>query len=400
MTELVPYYRLARRYSLPCLFVMNKCERPEMLDDYRQHLAQRDWPDAAVFAIPRDDAAYEPPADANLDALRHALATLSLPPDEDRQRGTANRTADLSDRLVDQIVSPLRRQRAEVDSLINALRSMETPAPGVDVSPVTQQLQRRLQQRSILYLIGPQRILERARQVPGLLARLPRTTWDLFRGKPVEFPDPTPGTPERDPRELPDFPSAVSEQFQLLQTRIDDLLRSNPTVEAWLGTDGPDSFKATLLDPALGGAIAQQEIEDLNAWLERRWNSNPRDTRLLMSMLKRLPGAKKLSQWSEAAPYLLTIVLATHSALFGHVDLMILGGYTLATWLTERLSNEVSQQARLTNRRIEDRYGELAHEQFERVAAWLDQRTPSPEVVSRIESLTEQLTASGPEVRG
>jgi hypothetical protein len=303
MTELVPYYRLARRYALPCLFVMNKCEQGEMLDDYRKLLAQRDWPDARAYAIPRDDAAWDPPADANLDALRAALA-------------------------------PLSRQRAEVDSLIDALHSMETPPPGVDVSPVTQQLQRRLQQRSVLYLIGPQRILDRARQVPGLLARLPRTTWDLFRGKPVDFPEPEAGGEASDPRALPDFPAVVTEQFALLQTRIDDLLRSNPAVEPWLAGDGPESFDATLLDPALGGAIAQQEIEDLNAWLERRWNSNPRDTRLLMSLLRRLPGAKKLSRWSEAAPYLLTVVLAAHHALFGHVDLMILGGYTLATWLT------------------------------------------------------------------
>ena len=63
---------------------------------------------------------------------------------------------------------------------------------------------------------------------------------------------------------------------------------------------------------------------------------------LLQKLLKHLPGGEKLTQWSEAAPYLLTIVVATHHAFFGHIDLMILGGYTLATWLTERLSNEVA----------------------------------------------------------
>jgi hypothetical protein len=190
----------------------------------------------------------------------------------------------------------------------------------------------------------------------------------------------------------------VTEQFRLLQTKVDDLLRSNATAEGWLEGEGPGTFKETLLDPTLGGAIAQQEIEDLNAWLEHKWNSNPRDTRLLMSLLKRLPGARKLSQWSEAAPYLLAVVLAAHHAVFGHVDLMILGGYTIATWLTERLSNEVTQQARLTNRRISDRFEELAHEQLERVAGWLDGRTPSPEMLSKLERLTEQLTA-GAEVR-
>ena len=61
---------------------------------------------------------------------------------------------------------------------------METPEPGVDVNPMTQQLQRRLQQRSVLYLMGPGRMMERVRQVPGLLVRLPRTLWDtVIRGK-------------------------------------------------------------------------------------------------------------------------------------------------------------------------------------------------------------------------
>ena len=53
---------------------------------------------------------------------------------------------------------------------------METPAPGVDVNPLTRALQRRLQQRSVLYLIGPGRILDRVRQVPMFLARLPHLT--------------------------------------------------------------------------------------------------------------------------------------------------------------------------------------------------------------------------------
>jgi hypothetical protein len=67
-------------------------------------------------------------------------------------------------------------------------------------------------------------------------------------------------------------------------------------------------------------------------------------------------GADKLTQWSEAAPYLLTIVVATHHAFFGHVDLIILGGYSLATWLTERLSNEVAARTRQANRSINDRF--------------------------------------------
>ena len=56
MTELIPYYRLARRYDLSALFVMNKCEEAAVLEDYRRQLADRSWPDAKVFAVPRDDA--------------------------------------------------------------------------------------------------------------------------------------------------------------------------------------------------------------------------------------------------------------------------------------------------------------------------------------------------------
>src|SRR5581483_12244174 len=109
----------------------------------------------------------------------------------------------LMDRLRDQVVSPLRQQRGEADRLIAALRAMETPGVSVDVNPVTEQLQRRLQQRSVLYLMGPGRVLDRVRQVPGLLDRLPRTAWDfVFRGKPVDF---SIAAESADGREVPNF---------------------------------------------------------------------------------------------------------------------------------------------------------------------------------------------------
>ena len=38
MTELLPYYRLASRYALPALYVMNKCEEEAVLQDYRRLL--------------------------------------------------------------------------------------------------------------------------------------------------------------------------------------------------------------------------------------------------------------------------------------------------------------------------------------------------------------------------
>jgi predicted ATPase len=49
MTELIPYYRLARRYDLPSLFVMNKCEEPAVLTDFLHQLADRDFADAHCY---------------------------------------------------------------------------------------------------------------------------------------------------------------------------------------------------------------------------------------------------------------------------------------------------------------------------------------------------------------
>ena len=34
MTELLPYYRLARRYAIPALFVMNKAEEAGVVEDF------------------------------------------------------------------------------------------------------------------------------------------------------------------------------------------------------------------------------------------------------------------------------------------------------------------------------------------------------------------------------
>ena len=139
MIELIPYYRLARRYELAALFVMNKCEEPAVLDDFLRQLSQRDWADAHVFAIPRDDAAYEPPADENLVALRQQL-TEAPPPTS--SAGIRNRVTDVVSRLTDQVLSPLREARKEADQLCAALRAMESPAAGVDVNPIAEELRR------------------------------------------------------------------------------------------------------------------------------------------------------------------------------------------------------------------------------------------------------------------
>jgi hypothetical protein len=94
----------------------------------------------------------------------------------------------------------------------------------------------------------------------------------------------------------------------------------------------------------------------------------------------------------EAAPYLLAAVVATHHAFFGHVDLLILGGYSLATWLTERISNEVASRARETNRAISRRFAELAQAQINRVVTWLDQRAPSAKTLTELQKLADRVS--------
>ncbi|HSV12637.1 MAG TPA: hypothetical protein VLI90_00145, partial [Tepidisphaeraceae bacterium] len=323
--------------------------------------------------------------DVNLAAFREALRREDVATSAD---GNANRVSDVIARLADQVVAPLREARREVDRLTASLRAMEAMPAGVDVNPITQQLQRRLQQRSVLYLIGPQRVLDRVRQVPTMLARLPRATWDwVMRGELPSDIDPKSNGRQGEP---PDFRAALNDQFTVVRSRIDDILRSNPLAERWLN-DNAASYNQSLLDPANAGKIADEEIENLKQWLETRWNATPRDTRVLQALLKYLPGGRQLTRWSEAAPYLLTIAVVTHHAFFGHIDLMVLGGYSLATWLTERISNEVASRTRATNRKIAERFERLAHEQIDRVCAWLDQQAPSERALDRVEHMADEL---------
>jgi hypothetical protein len=399
MTELLPYYRLASRYAVPAIHVMNKCEQQAIADDYANLLRLQLPSDGAgggmaeanrrIFVIPRDDAGYEPPAEQNLPALQERVAKLGPVAPELRAEGLGSRGADLLGRLADQIVTPLREDRKEVDRLLGMLRGMETPVPGVDVNPLTQQLQHRMQQRSVLYLMGPQRILDRVRQAPGLLVRLPRVAWDyVMRGdisaaalnsKPDESRDP------------PNFQTILTDQFAVLQSRLDDTLRSSPMIRRWVADSNPPPWQSALADAKEAGAIAEEELAELKRWLEQRWNSTPRDTRVLESLLKYLPGGKQITRWTEAAPYLLvlTVAVATHH-LLGGADLVVLGGWSLATWLSERVSNEVAAHTRQTNQKITERFARLAHEQIDRICRWLNDHAPAQVAIDQLEAAMER----------
>lgn len=393
MTELLPYYRLCRRWSVPTLFVMNKCQTTDMLDDYRR-LLQREF-DAMtppLFAIARDDATFTVPPEFGLDALRNALQNLPATSASDRAVGQRRRARDLLGRLGDMVIAPMRADRADVDRLAMSVAALQTPPSGVDVNPITRQLQRRLQQRSVLYLMGPGRVLDRIRQMPVLLTRLPRNAWDIvIRGKSASTgEDATAASAARG--QLPDFRATLIDQFIVLQSRIDDILRSSPAGSRWLGVDAA-GFSSATLDRNRAGQIADQELDELKQWLSHRWNATPRDTAMLYRLLKLLPGGEKLAAWSEAAPYLLALVVAAHHAIFGPVDLMVVGGFSLATWLTEKLSNEVASRARATNRRIEDRFSRLARDQIAAAILWIQKQAPPRFDLDKLQSAAESLAA-------
>lgn len=404
MTELLPYYRLAARYALPAVYVMNKCEQQAIAEDYSNLLrlqisgVESASQNRQVFIIPRDDAGYEPQPEQNLQALREKLKQLGPANDQARIEGLSLRGADLLGRLGDQIVLPLRDERKEVDRLLTMLRGMEAPVPGVDVNPLTEQLQHRMQQRSVLYLMGPQRILDRVRQAPNLLVRLPRVAWDYVMRGDVSAAGLSTEKAE-DARRPPDFKTILTDQFAVLQSRLDDTLRSSTMVQRWAAESNPPPWKPALIEASEAGKIADEELAELKRWLEQRWNSTPRDTRVLESLLKYLPGGKQITRWTEAAPYLLvlTVAAATHH-LLGGADLVVLGGWSLATWLTERVSNEVAAHTRQTNQKITERFARLAHEQIDRLCRWLNDRAPSETAINQLEAamdaVREELGAS------
>jgi hypothetical protein len=404
MTELLPYYRLAGRYGSPTIFAMNKTESADVVEDYARQLVMRgDIAENAIagnlFVIARDDAGYEPPAEINLQALRAKLASIELPNAQTRQRASARRVSDALGRLRDQVIAPLRSDRREADRLMLLIRAMESPAVGIDVNPLMSALQRRMQQRSILYLVGPGRMLDRVRQVPGLIARLPRSTWDLLRGGQGNGEGGSDAS--TDAGVAIDIQAVLTDQFAIVQSRIDDVIRSSKRGGQWVDDPGVDNaglddpaaaYAASKLPAEEAGRIADEELDALKKWMSERWNATPRDTAIVKKMIKHLPGGEKLTALSEAAPYLVIAAsaIATH-ALFG-TDILVFGGYSLVTWLTEKVSNEVAAQAKKTNQRIEERFARLAHAQIEKSCQWIASRVPAMAVLDQLEKLADGIS--------
>lgn len=392
MTETMPYLESALARRMPVWFVMNKCEESAVFDDFVSQLVGRGWEEPAVFAIPRDRSEYQPAEGASLEDLRSAIASVARPSGSDLAAGLRARGGELTAELRETVLEPLVRSRAVIDEIRLALESILAPEPGVDVSPVTRRLERRLHERSVLYLAGPGRVMDRVRNLPAALSRMPRGAWDLLaRGAlSTSGAPPEAGPGSGGSREEPDYGSVITDQFMIIQSRIEDILRSRPESAAWTERDR-EGFERTRIDPSEAAEAANRELQDLRKWLSERWDSTPRDTRILRKMLGALPGGEKLTQWSEAAPWVLALILSVHGAFLGPVDLLILGGFGLASWAGEKLSNEVSARARETNRAITRDFHVLVRRQIDQTLRWVESKAPESEQITRAADLADRI---------
>ncbi len=382
MTELMPYYRLSQRYGLPTLFVMNKAEDRGVAEDFEKQLKSLGFESPRVFIQPRDDSTFVAPERQSIADLRHTLETIQRAPTHAWDKGLTARANDVAARVNDQVIEPLRELRKQADAAIGALREMRAAESGIDVDPMTRQLRKRMQQRSILYLVGPERMLERLKQTPALLARLPRSTLDLFRGKPsapVADSEPMPSKAE-----LPNFPTMVADQFAVAQEKIADVLRTQCP-----GLVGDD----WRIDRAQAGAIVDEEMESLRKWLEERWNKDPRDTAMILKLVNKLPGGERLTKLSESAPYLLVIACGLHHLAWGGMDLVVIGGFSLAAWIGGKLNDEVAARTRLANANIDRRFAELVRQQGTRAISWLNDQIPTANALDAMALHLDDLTS-------
>jgi 50S ribosome-binding GTPase len=372
MTELLPYYRLGQRYAVPAFFVMNKVDDRAVVDDFARQLVAGGIPSPRVFAVARDDSTFAPSDAERLDALRGALSNLDISQTPESTAGARRRVVDVTSRVNDQVLEPLRTRRKQVDIAIDTLRQMRTREAGVDVDPMTRALRKRMQQRSVLYLMGPQRMLERLKGAPAMLARLPRSTIDLFRGKSSSADAPAAASKV----ELPDFASIVADQFVVAQEQMGDVVR-----RAASPSESPTDVEASAadawrLDRSLASEIVTSETEALRQWLEARWNANPRDTALILKLVQKLPGGQRLTRLSESAPYLVVLACGLNHLAFSGLDLVVIGGFSLVAWLGEKMSDEVAQRTRQTNRNIDRRFAELIRRQSDAAIDWLNASIP------------------------
>ncbi len=272
---------LAVRWGLDRHFVMNKVDDLAAADDWAAQLEG-----ATLYVVPRDDAGLVAPAGRTLEDLRDQLDRLNTLNDN----GLRTRFGDVAGRAADLVLEPARALRAQCDDAAERIKSLIRPEPGVDVHPMTRHLQSRLRRQSVLYLMGPGRVIDRARSLPSTVARLPRSAWDLItRGK---LPD-QPTDDERPGDATPDFPRDVGDAFDVFAARCEDAMK-----DAGLAPK-PGEWR---LSRDRAEALATENLAALRRWLEERWDRKPRDTRALEWLAKHVPGGKHVTKLSETAP--------------------------------------------------------------------------------------------------
>ncbi len=384
MTELTPYYRMAGNYALPALFVMNKAEQREMVEDYLGILEENGHKSPRLFAVARDDAGYAPPVEQSLKSMRQALEALEA--SADWENGLVQRAKHLVDRVKGHLKG-LDDQRMAADRLSAKLQELVQPQQKMDVSPLLRDFKVQMRNNSVLYLTSATRIMDWGKSLAKKGRSLLLSQW--------RHPQPPASGGESDGSQAeilePPLSKSLREQFIAAQNSMENVLLGDPYGKKWI-TQSELAYQATKLPVEDAKQIYQTQMDRLQQWMNQRRDATPRDTEILMKLLRLLPGGKKLIKWTEAAPWLMIVILVTHGAFFGHWDVPLIGGYYLFNFLAQRFSDEVKKRARQANSDIEADFVDLNLQQVRRIVQWINQQVPSHQMIEQLRRAVEDLS--------
>ncbi len=380
------FLNLARRYQVPVLIAINKLDDLAVAHDVETQFkdAIDSSPAKKLFKIARDESSLSIEASASLDDMRVSVARLADHLADSARSGESlggigRRMADVNQSVMDRVLDPLRTLRTKITQTQQRLRDLVPDDPGVALNAVTAEFNRQMRERSVLYLMSPQRTIERLRELPGRLARLPKSTLDLLRGsndgsgKRAARAD---ENVDREQSKVPDFPQLAADQFRVVQATIREAISSAMPKGA-----PPITFE---IDAERAAGIVTDEMNQLRDWLENHRGRDPLDTRIVKKLLGAVPGGDKLTRYSEWTPYLIAAGFLTTRLSPIPIDLLVIGGFSLAAWGGEKLNNAVVRRTSQANSQISMRYAALVAEQIEWAITRLDQAAPSDAVLDRL----------------
>lgn len=385
------FLNLARRYELPVLIVINKLDDPAVASDVETQFkdAIESSPAKRLFKIARDESSLSIDPSASIGEMRACIARLTDHLEASARSksslgGIGRRLADVNQSVMDRVLDPLRTLRSKIEKTQARLRDLVPDDPGVALNAVTAEFNRQMRERSVLYLMSPQRTMQRLRELPGKLARLPKSTLDLLRGSTDDSGKRTARSSEgkssdeesRDPSKLPDFPQLAADQFRVVQATIREAI-----AEAMPKGTPMIAFE---IDAERAAGIVTDEMNQLRDWLENHRGRDPLDTRIVKKLLGAVPGGDKLTRYSEWTPYLIAAGFLTTRLSPIPIDLLVIGGFSLAAWGGEKLNNAVVRRTSQANTQISVRYAALVAEQIEWAIAQLDQSMPSEATLDKL----------------